>query len=85
MHHIQINLQLSRVNGKTVQRESWVPGGQEREKKENPDKSKKRELSQQLSVHQEVSPRETALAGLITEAGQEVAQKEKEVSTSSRK
>lgn len=56
-----------------------------RDLKKNPDKSKKRELSPQLSVHQEVSPRESALTGLITEETQEVPQKEKEVSTSSRK
>lgn len=60
-------------------------GDREREKEKTPDKSRKRELSPQLSVHQEVSPKESALTGLITEAGQEVPQKEKEVSTSSRK
>lgn len=56
-----------------------------KDRKKIPDKGRKRELSPQLSVHQEVSPRESALAGLITEAAQEVPQKAKEVSTSSRK
>lgn len=83
MLHIKINLQLNRINGKTVQRRKKTSGDTEREK--NPDKSRKRGLSPQLSVHQEVSPRESALTGLITEAAQEVPQKEKEVSTSSRK
>ena len=36
-------------------------------------------------MHQEVSPRESALTGLITEAAQEVTQKEKEVGASFRK
>lgn len=54
-------------------------------KKKTPDKGRKRELSPQLSVHQEVSPRESALTGLITEAAQEVPQRGKEVNTSSRK
>lgn len=48
-------------------------------------KAESTELSPQLSAHQEVSPRESTLAGLITEAVQEVQQKEKEVDTSSRK
>lgn len=82
---IKINLPLSRVNGKTVQREKKTSGDRNKDKKKNPDKSRKRGLSPQLSVHQEVSPRESALAGLITEAAQEVPQKEKEVSSSSRK
>lgn len=83
---IKINLQLSRVNGKTVRREKKTSGDTEREReKKNPDKGRKRELSPQLSVHQEVSPIESALTGLITEAAQEVPQKEREVHTSSRK
>lgn len=44
-------------------------------KKKNPDKSRKRELSPQLSVHQEV----------LSQAAQEVPQKEEEVQSSSRK
>lgn len=56
-----------------------------RRTKKSPDKSRKRGLSPQLSVHQEVSPRESALTGLITQAAQEVPPEEKEVSTSYRK
>lgn len=72
---------------KTVQGEKKTSGDTEREieRKKSPDKSRKRGLSPQLSVHQEVSPRESALTGLITEAGQEVPPEEKEVSTSYRK
>lgn len=45
------------------------------DQKKNPDKSRKRELSPQLSVHQEV----------LSQAAQEVPQKEEEVQSSSRK
>lgn len=44
-------------------------------KKKNPDKSKKRESSPQLSLHQEV----------LSQGAQEVPQKEEEVQSSSRK
>lgn len=40
-------------------------------------KAESRELSPQLSVHQEDSPSESTLASLITEAAQEVQQKRK--------
>lgn len=58
LFHIKINPQLSRVNGKTLQREKRTSGDTEGEIEKNPDKSRKRELSPQLSVHQEVSPRQ---------------------------
>lgn len=56
--HIKINPMLSSVNGKTVQREKRTSGDAEGEIRKTPDKSRKRELSPQLSVHQEVSPRQ---------------------------
>lgn len=75
---IKINLQPSRVNGKTVQREKKTLRRQRKtERKKIPDKGRKRELSPQLSVHQEVAPREAVLTGLIREAGQEVPQKDR--------
>lgn len=69
---------------KTVQREAGVSGGTQYErKKKNPDKG--RNYLHSCPVHQEVAPRESARTGLITGTGQEVTQKEKEVSASSRK
>lgn len=58
MLRIKINMLPSRVNGKTVQGKEDI--GVE---KKIPDKSRKGELSPQLSLEQEVSPKEAALLG----------------------
>lgn len=76
-----LSIKASGPAGKEEEREEqslWGHGGRCRAKKQqkkNPDKSRKRELSPQLSVHQEV----------LSQAAQEVPQKEEEVQSGSRK